>query len=53
MHIFFEVGHTLNEGDSMQSVTEQRKNDLVIYVPDQLITLVRCANITGKPYVRA
>lgn len=36
-HIYFEVGHTHNEGDSMHSVIEKIKQNQVIYVPDQWI----------------
>lgn len=50
-HTFLEKGHTQNEGDSMHAVIENSKKHKIIYVPNQWITLVRCAKIYGNPYL--
>lgn len=50
-HRFLERGHTQNEGDSMHACIENSKKGKTIYVPVQWITLVRCAKVTGKPYL--
>jgi len=35
----------------MHSCIERSKKGKSIYVPAQWITLVRCAKVTGKPYI--
>lgn len=50
-HNYFEVGHSQNEGDAMHALIERRKKNQIIYVPEQWITLVRCAKSSGKPYI--
>lgn len=50
-HVFFEVGHTQKEGDSMHALIERRKKNQLVYVPEQWITIIRCAKTSGKPYV--
>ncbi|CAH1163388.1 unnamed protein product [Phaedon cochleariae] len=49
-HIFLEVGHTQNEGDSMHALIERRKKNQTVYVPEQWVTIIRSAKVTGKPY---
>ncbi|KAJ8962148.1 hypothetical protein NQ318_018105 [Aromia moschata] len=50
----FCSGHTQNEGDSVHSVIERYIKRALrsgpIFVPDQYMTLIRTAKITGKPY---
>lgn len=50
-HHFFEVGHSQNEGDAMHALIERKKKYKVIYVPQQWVTLIRCAKSTGSPYI--
>lgn len=50
-HTFLERGHTQYEGDSMHSCVEHTKKGKSIYVPAQWVTLVRCAKVTGTPYM--
>ncbi|KAB0803299.1 hypothetical protein PPYR_00269 [Photinus pyralis] len=50
-HRFFEKGHTQNEGDCMHAVIENAKNrQQVVYTPEQWVTLIRMAKVTGTPY---
>jgi len=48
------VGHTQNEGDSMQSVIERQKKLVLrsgpIYVPSQWVSVIKSAKQKGKPY---
>lgn len=50
-HRFLEKGHTQNEGDSMHAVIENaKKRQSVLYVPEQWVTLIRMAKVTGQIY---
>lgn len=51
IHNYFEVGHSQSEGDAMHALIERRKKNQIIYVPEQWISLIRCAKTTGDPYV--
>ena len=52
VHRFLEKGHTQNEGDTMHAVIENaRKRLSSIYTPDQWVSLIRMAKVTGKPYI--
>lgn len=52
VHRFLEKGHTQNEGDSMHAIIENaRKRLSAIYTPDQWVSLIRMAKVTGKPYI--
>jgi len=48
-------GHTQNEGDTVHSVIEKSmkrsKTSGPIYVPDQLVIIIRNSKKTGKPFV--
>lgn len=50
-HRFLERGHTQTEGDSMHACIEKSKKGKMIYAPLQWVTLIRCAKVTGNPYV--
>ncbi|KAL4704116.1 hypothetical protein ACJJTC_001043 [Scirpophaga incertulas] len=50
-HHFFEVGHSQSEGDAMHALIERRKKNKIIYVPQQWVTLIRCAKSVGEPYM--
>lgn len=53
-HKFLITGHSQNEGDSTHSVIERHITRALksgpIYVPEQYVSLIRCAKKTGKPY---
>ncbi|KAI4466565.1 dna-directed rna polymerases i ii and iii subunit rpabc2 [Holotrichia oblita] len=52
IHRFLEKGHTQNEDDSMHAVIENAKKRVPsVYTPDQWITLIKMAKVTGEPYV--
>lgn len=48
--IFFESGHSQNEGDSMHSVIERSSRHLHIYTPEQWVGVIKSAN-RRKPYI--
>lgn len=63
-HVFYAVekyqintirGHTQNDGDTVHSIIEKfmkrSKKSGPIYVPDQLVTIIRNSKKTGKPFV--
>jgi hypothetical protein len=50
IHRFLERGHTQNEGDLMHAVITNAKKGKLIYIPDQWVTLIRCAKTKGEPY---
>ena len=53
-HKFLIAGHSQNEGDNVHSVIEKQvtraKKSGPIFVPEQYVTLIRCAKKTGTPY---
>lgn len=50
-HRFFEKGHTQNEGDSMHAVIENaKKRHGALYIPQQWVSLIKMAKVTGTPY---
>lgn len=53
-HKFLIRGHTQNEGDTTHSVIEKTlrraKKSGPIYVPDQLVSLIRASKKTGKQF---
>lgn len=54
-HKYLIRGHTQNEGDTVHSIIEKSmkrsKKSGPIYVPDQLVTIIRNSKKTGKPFV--
>jgi hypothetical protein len=54
-HKYLIRGHTQNEGDTVHSIIEKsmkRSKKLgPIYVPDQLVTIIRNSKKTGKPFI--
>ncbi|CAG9787842.1 unnamed protein product [Diatraea saccharalis] len=49
-HHFFEVGHSQSESDAMHALKERRKKNKIIYIPQQWVTLIRCAKSNGELY---
>lgn len=56
MHKYLIRGHTKNEGDTIHSIIEKSmkrsKKSGPIYVPDQLVTIIRNSNKNGKTICR-
>lgn len=54
-HKYLIRGHTQNEGDTVHSIIEKSmkrsKKSGPIYVPDQLVTIIRNSKKTGNPFV--
>ncbi|KAJ0177658.1 hypothetical protein K1T71_006531 [Dendrolimus kikuchii] len=50
-HRFLVVGHTQNEGDSIDSVIERKTRNVLIYTPDQWTLAFKMATDNAKPYI--
>lgn len=54
-HKYLVRGHTQNKGDSVHSIIERclkrAKRSGPIYVPDQIVSIIRNAKKTGNPFI--